>query len=187
MIEEHHVATPRQMEKYEKEIAGVLRDKFGIANQHAIPRLQKIVVNMGIGEAVENKKRLDAGAADIAAITGQKPVITKARKSIAGFKLRAGNPVGAKVTLRRDRMYEFLDRLVSIALPRIRDFRGLSPDSFDGHGNYSLGIDEQSVFPEVNVDKMEFVQGMDITIVISGDSDEQSRELLREFGIPFAS
>lgn len=187
MIEEEQVAIPRQMERYEKEIAGLLQEKFGIANRHAIPRLQKIVVNMGIGEAVENKNRLDAGAADIAAITGQKPVVTKARKSIAGFKLRAGNPIGVKVTLRRDRMYEFLDRLMSIALPRIRDFRGLRPDSFDGHGNYSLGIDEQSVFLEINVDKMEFVQGMDITIVVSGDSDEQSRELLREFGMPFAS
>ena len=150
------------------------------------PRLRKIVVNMGVGEALENKNRIDMAVADVGAITGQRPVVTKARKSIAGFKLRAGMPVGVKVTLRRDRMYEFLDRLISVALPRIRDFRGISPDSFDGHGNYSLGISEQSVFPEINVDKMEFVQGMDITFVISGDSDEQSRELLREFGMPFA-
>jgi large subunit ribosomal protein L5 len=181
------VTIPRQKQRYQEEIAVRLREKFGVTNVHATPRLQKIVLNMGIGEAVENKNRLDAGAADLASITGQKPVITKARKSIAGFKLRAGNPVGVKVTLRQDKMYEFLDRLISIALPRIRDFRGLSPNSFDGHGNYTLGIDEQNVFPEVNVDKMEFVQGMDITIVISGHSDEQSRELLREFGMPFAS
>jgi len=177
----------RQKERYDQEIAPRLRERFGIGNPAAVPRLQKIVVNMGIGEAVENKNRLDAGVADLSTITGQKPVITKARKSIAGFKLRAGNPVGVKVTLRREMMYEFLDRLINVALPRIRDFRGVSPDSFDGHGNYSMGIDEQSVFPEINVDKMEFVQGMDITIVISGDSDEQSRELLREFGMPFAT
>jgi len=177
----------RQKERYEKEIAPRLRERFGISNPAATPRLQKIVVNMGVGEAVENKSRLDAAVADLSAITGQRPVVTKARKSIAGFKLRAGNPVGVKVTLRREMMYEFLDRLINVALPRIRDFRGVSPDSFDGHGNYSLGIDEQSVFPEINVDKMEFVQGMDITIVISGDSDEQSRELLREFGMPFAA
>jgi len=180
------VTTPRQKERYDKEIAPRLRERFGITNPYATPRLRKIVVNMGIGEALENKNRLDAGIADLSAITGQKPAITRARKSIAGFKLRAGNPVGLKVTLRREMMYEFLDRLISIALPRIRDFRGVSPNSFDGHGNYSLGIDEQSVFLEVNVDKMEFVQGMDITIVISGNSDEQSLYLLREFGMPFA-
>jgi len=177
----------RLKERYEREIAPRLKEKFGITNRMAMPRLKKIVVNMGIGEALENRNRLEAAVADLAAITGQKPVITKAKKSIAGFKLRAGNPIGVKVTLRRERMYEFLDRLINLALPRIRDFRGLSPNSFDGHGNYSMGIDEQSVFPEINVDKMEFVQGMDITIVTTCDSDEQSRELLREFGMPFAS
>ncbi len=177
----------RLKERYETEIVSRLREQFGIANLLATPRLQKIVVNMGIGEALENKSRLGAAIGEIGEITGQKPMVTKARKSIAGFKLRAGNPIGVKVTLRRERMYEFLDRLINVALPRIRDFRGVSPNSFDGHGNYSLGIDEQSVFPEVNVDKMEFVQGMDVTIVISGHSDEQSRELLREFGMPFAS
>ena len=176
----------RLKEKYDKEIAPRLKERFKITNSQAIPRVRKIVLNMGIGKAIENKERLDAAVIDLAAIVGQKPVITKATKSIAGFKLREGMPIGVKVTLRRDRMYEFLDRLVSIALPRIRDFRGVSPDSFDGHGNYSIGITEQSVFPEVNVDKMQFVQGMDITFVISGNSDEQSRELLREFGLPFS-
>jgi len=176
----------RLNDRYVKEIAPRLRERFSITNPLATPRLRKIVVNMGVGEALENKNRIDMAVADVGAITGQRPVVTKARKSIAGFKLRAGMPVGVKVTLRRERMYEFLDRLISVALPRIRDFRGISPDSFDGHGNYSLGISEQSVFPEINVDKMEFVQGMDITFVISGDSDEQSRELLREFGMPFA-
>jgi len=176
----------RLNDRYVKEIAPRLRERFSRTNPIATPRLRKIVVNMGVGEALENKNRIDMAVADVGAITGQRPVVTKARKSIAGFKLRAGMPVGVKVTLRRDRMYEFLDRLISVALPRIRDFRGISPDSFDGHGNYSLGISEQSVFPEINVDKMEFVQGMDITFVISGDSDEQSRELLREFGMPFA-
>ncbi|HUS58040.1 MAG TPA: 50S ribosomal protein L5 [Planctomycetota bacterium] len=176
----------RLKEKYETEIVPRLRERFKITNPMAVPRLKKIVVNMGIGEALENKGRIDAAVGDISAITGQKPVVTLARQSIAGFKLRAGNPIGVKVTLRRAIMYEFLDRLVSIALPRIRDFRGVNPESFDGHGNYSLGISEQSVFPEVNVDKMEFVQGMDVTFVFSGKSDERSRELLREFGMPFA-
>ncbi|HUU70924.1 MAG TPA: 50S ribosomal protein L5 [Planctomycetota bacterium] len=175
----------RLKEKYEQEIAPKLKERFHITNPMAVPRLRKIVVNMGIGKALENKQRLETAVVDLTAIAGQKPVITKAKKSIAGFKLRAGNPIGVKVTVRRDRMYEFVDRLVNIALPRIRDFRGVSPDSFDGHGNYTIGISEQSVFPEVNVDKMEFVQGMDITFVISGNSNEQSRELLREFGMPF--
>jgi large subunit ribosomal protein L5 len=172
--------------RYDEEIASRLQERFGITNRMAVPRLQKIVVNMGIGEALEQKNRLDSASAELAAITGQQPVVTRARKSIAGFKLREGNPIGLKVTLRRERMYEFLDRLIHVALPRIRDFRGVSPDSFDGHGNYSIGIDEQIVFPEIDPDKMEFVQGMDITMVISGDSDEQSRELLREFGMPFS-
>ena len=176
----------RLKEKYETEIAGRLKERFNLTNPHQIPRLKKIVVNMGIGKALENKDRIEKAAADLASIVGQKPIVTLARQSIAGFKLRAGNPIGVKVTLRRAMMYEFLDRLVSIALPRIRDFRGISPEAFDGHGNYTLGISEQSVFPEVNVDKMEFVQGMDVTFVISGDSDERSRELLREFGMPFA-
>jgi len=175
----------RLKEKYEQEIVAKLKERFHLTNPMAMPRLRKIVLNMGIGKALENKQRLETGVVDLTAIAGQKPVITKARQSIAGFKLREGNPIGVKVTLRRERMYEFLDRLVNIALPRIRDFRGVSPNSFDGHGNYTIGISEQSVFPEVNVDKMEFVQGMDITFVISGDSNEQSRELLREFGMPF--
>ena len=183
---ENRLNMARLKEKYEKEIVGKLKERFSITNPMATPRLKKIVLNMGIGKAIENKERLDAAVIDLAAIAGQKPIITKATKSIAGFKLREGMPIGVKVTLRRERMYEFLDRLVSIALPRIRDFRGISPESFDGHGNYSLGITEQSVFPEVNVDKLQFVQGMDITFVISGNSDEQSRELLREFGMPFS-
>jgi len=186
MTEEKQRTMARLKQQYEQDIAGRLREKFQMANPMAVPRIKKIVVNMGVGKALENKSRLDAAAADIAAITGQRPVTTKARKSIAGFKLRAGNPIGVKVTLRRERMYEFLDRLINVALPRIRDFRGVPVDSFDGHGNYTMGISEQSVFPEIDVDKMEFVQGMDVTIVISGDSDEQSRELLREFGMPFA-
>jgi len=161
--------------------------KLGSTNLLAVPRLVKIVVNSGLGRALENKKIMDEAVKVISLITGQRPVQTLARKSVAGFKVREGTAVGCKVTLRGKRMYEFLDRLISIVIPRIRDFRGLSPNAFDGRGNYTLGISEQLVFPEINVDDMEFTVGMDITIVVSGGSDEASLELLREFGMPFRS
>ena len=175
----------RLKERYFKEIVPQLAEKLGSRNTMAVPRLTKIVVNMGVGLALENADRLEKAMSDLAIITGQKPVLRKATKSVAGFKLREGSPIGCKVTLRRERMFEFLDRLINVALPRIRDFRGLSARSFDGTGNYSLGISEQSVFPEVDVDKVEFVQGMDITIVTTAKSDDDCRELLAEFGMPF--
>ena len=175
----------RLLERYRNEIVPAMMEKFGYKNPLAAPRLQKIVVNSGLGRAQENRKVLDDALRDIALITGQRPVITKARKSVSGFKLRKGAAIGCKVTLRGRRMYEFLDRLINIALPRIRDFRGLSPNSFDGHGNYTLGIGEHTVFPEVDIDQVEFVIGMDITIVTTGKSDEESFELLRLMGMPF--
>jgi len=161
-------------------------EELGYKNALAVPRLEKIVVNMGVGKAQEEKKRLDDAARDLAMITGQRPVITKARRSVAAFKVRKGNPIGLKVTLRGPRMYEFLDRLISIAIPRIRDFRGLKPVSFDGRGNYTLGIDEQSVFPEVDLNHIEFAQGMDITVVTTARSDEEASRLLSLLGMPFA-
>jgi large subunit ribosomal protein L5 len=176
---------PRLQEKYQNEILPVLQERFGRTNRLSLPRLEKIVVNMGVGSAIQEKKHLEAAVDALAQITGQKPVITKARKAIAGFRLRAGMSIGCKVTLRRARMYEFLDRLVSLALPRVRDFRGVSPEAFDGHGNYSLGLTEQLVFPELNPDKFPRIQGMNISLVTTADNDDEARELLRLLGMPF--
>ncbi|MEX0938043.1 MAG: 50S ribosomal protein L5 [Pirellulales bacterium] len=177
--------TPRLQETYVNELAPALAKQLGCSNVHAIPRLEKIVVSMGVGSAATEKKHLDEAVDAMAHITGQKPLVTRARKSVAGFRLREGMPIGCKVTLRGTRMYEFLDRLISIALPRVRDFRGLNPDAFDRHGNYSLGLVEQLVFPELNPDKFTRVQGMNVTIVTSADKDDHARELLRGFGMPF--
>lgn len=177
--------TPRLLERFEKEVLPELAKKLGRKNQLSLPRLEKIVVNMGVGSAVLEKKNLEDAVAALTQITGQKPLVTKARKAISGFKLREGLAIGCKVTLRGARMWEFLDRLISLALPRVRDFRGLEPNSFDGQGNYSLGLSEQLVFPELNPDKFTRVQGMNVTIVISGKSNDESRELLRGLGLPF--
>jgi large subunit ribosomal protein L5 len=177
--------TPRLQTLYEEQIVSQLSQKLGRANRLSLPRLEKIVVSMGVGSAIADKKHMEEATSALAEITGQKPVRCKARKSIAAFRLRAGLDVGCKVTLRRSRMYEFLDRLISLALPRVRDFRGLNPDAFDGQGNYSLGLSEQLVFPELNPDKYTRVQGMNITICCSSDSNDESRELLRAFGMPF--
>ena len=176
---------PRLQEKYEKEVLPVLMEKLGRTNQLSLPRVQKIVVNMGVGSAATEKKHLEEAVDALTQITGQKPVVTKARISVAGFRLREGMNIGCKVTLRGARMYEFLDRLISLALPRVRDFRGLNPDAFDGRGNYSLGLVEQLVFPELNPDKYTRVQGMNVTIVTSTASNDDARELLRGFGMPF--
>jgi len=181
----------RLKERYEQQIVPELMERFGYRNPLAVPRLSKIVLNMGVGRTLENSARLDKCMDELAMITGQRPAVRKAKKSVAGFKygttsLRKGHPIGCKVTLRRERMYEFLDRLISVALPRVRDFRGLPEESFDGTGNYSLGLAEQMVFPEVDMDKVEFVQGMDVTIVTSAKTDEEGRELLAGFGMPFA-
>lgn len=176
---------PRLQERYKTELAPKLMEKFGFKNKLQAPRLSKIILNVGLGEAAQDKKLIDSVIDGIARIAGQKPVATKAKKAIAGFKIRKDSIVGCKVTLRRARMYEFMDRLVNIALPRIRDFRGLSPDSFDAHGNYSLGITEQGIFPEIDVDKITKVHGMDITIVTTAKNKEESFELLRLFGMPF--
>ncbi|MBI2900946.1 MAG: 50S ribosomal protein L5 [Planctomycetes bacterium] len=175
----------RILEKYRTEVAPALSESLGVKNRLALPRLDKIVVSMGVGSALENKNRLAAAAKDLATITGQKPVVCKARKSVASFKLRKGQEIGVKVTLRGSRAYEFLDRLVSIVIPRIRDFRGLSPKSFDEAGNYNLGISEQVVFPEINIDKLEFVQGMNVTIGVKARNPKDSFELLRRLGVPF--
>lgn len=175
----------RLLDQYKTNVVDELMKKFGYTNRLAVPRLQKITLNMGVGKATENKKRLEDAVRDLATIAGQKPLITRARKSVSAFKLREGNEIGCKVTLRGARMYEFLDRLISIALPRIRDFRGFSLTAFDGRGNYSLGLPEQTVFSEINIDKVEFVQGMDITFTFSGGNDDASRELLRLLGFPF--
>ena len=175
----------RQRERYKSEIIPAMRERFGYANVMAVPRLDKIVVNMGVGNAHDDKARLEQGQRDLPCITGQAPVVTKAKRSIAQFKIREGYPVGLKVTLRGRRMYEFLDRLISIAIPRLRDFRGLSTKSFDGRGNYSLGIGEQLVFPEVKVDDVQVVQGMDVCICTTARTDEEALELLRLFGMPF--
>jgi large subunit ribosomal protein L5 len=163
-----------------------MMDKFGYKNEMEIPKLDKIVINMGVGEAKENAKLLDAAVADLTAIAGQKPVITKAKNSIANFKIREGQGIGCKVTLRGERMYDFLDRLVNLALPRVRDFRGVNADSFDGRGNYALGIKEQIIFPEIEYDKVDKIRGMDIIVVTTAKTDEEARELLRFFGMPFA-
>ncbi len=176
---------PRLQERYNTELLPALAKQLDRENKHSLPRLQKIVVNMGVGSAVTEKKHIDEAVQAIAQITGQKPMVTRSRKAIAGFKLRENLPIGCKVTLRGARMFEFLDRLVSLALPRVRDFRGLDPNAFDGHGNYSLGLSEQLVFPELNPDKYTRVQGMNITFVVSTNSDHEGRELLRGFGMPF--
>jgi len=175
----------RLQERYQKEIVGQLKKKLGRDNIHSIPKLQKIVVNMGVGKAIAEKNRMEQAAEQLGQITGQRPQIPKSRIAVSGFKLREGMEIGCRVTLRGRRMYEFLDRLISIALPRIRDFRGVNPKSFDGHGNYSLGLTEQQVFPEIDPDKVTFVQGMDVTFVTSTDNDDEARELLRGFGMPF--
>lgn len=175
----------RLKERYQKEVAPALAKEFGITNPMATPRLEKIVVNMGLGEAIANAKILDTAADELAAIAGQKPVITRAKKSIAAFKLRQGMPIGAMVTLRGDRMYEFFDRFVSIALPRVRDFRGVSPKAFDGRGNYTLGIRDQLIFPEIDFNKVDRTRGMNISIVTTARTDEQARALLRALGMPF--
>jgi large subunit ribosomal protein L5 len=177
--------SPRLKTDYEERIVKAMTEKFGYKNRLEVPRLDKIVVNMGVGEATQDKKKVEAAAAEMEAIAGQKPVITKAKKSIAQFKLREGMPIGCKVTLRRDRMYEFLDRLVTVALPRVRDFRGLNPRSFDGRGNYAMGLKEQIVFPEINYDQIEKVRGMDIIVTTTAKTDEEARELLRLFNFPF--
>jgi large subunit ribosomal protein L5 len=177
--------TPRLKEKYENEILPSLQESLGRSNRLSLPKLEKIVVNMGVGSAIQEKKHLESAVDAMTQITGQKPVITKSRKAIAGFRLREDMPIGCKVTLRGERMYEFLDRLVALALPRVRDFRGVSNTAFDGRGNYSLGLTEQLVFPELNPDKFPRVQGMNITIVTSTDSDDEAREMLRQFGVPF--
>lgn len=176
---------PRLKEKYEKEIIAVLSDQLGIANRYALPRIEKITVNIGVGDATQNAKALDTCVAELAIITGQKPKITRAKKSIAGFKLRAGQAIGCMVTLRGDRMYEFLDRLLAVALPRIRDFRGLPLKSFDSRGNYTVGVTEQLIFPEIDYDQVDRVRGMDITITTTAHDDEGGRALLRAFGFPF--
>ena len=177
--------TPRLKADYDERIVKAMSEKFGYKNRFEVPRLEKIVINMGVGEATQDKKRVEAAAAEMEAIAGQKPVITKAKKSIAQFKLREGMPIGCKVTLRRERMYEFLDRLVTIALPRVRDFRGLNPKSFDGRGNYAMGLEEQIVFPEINYDQIDKVRGMDIIVTTTAKTDEEARELLRLFNFPF--
>jgi len=177
----------RLLEKYQKQVVPQLIKKFEYKNKLSLPKLQKIVVNMGVGRAVDNKKLIEEATKHLTIVTGQKPLVTVAKKAIAGFKLRKGQAIGCKVTLRGKRMFEFLDRLISIVLPRIRDFRGISPKAFDGRGNYTLGLTEQIVFPEISIDNVEFVQGMDITMVITGNSNEQSCELLKLLGMPFRS
>jgi large subunit ribosomal protein L5 len=175
----------RLQEKYSKELVVKLKEKLGRTNVLSLPRLQKIVVNMGVGKALQDKNRMEQAAENLTSICGQKCQITKARIAVSAFRLREGNEIGCRVTLRGRRMYEFLDRLVSVALPRIRDFRGVNPKSFDGNGNYTIGLTEQMVFPEIDPDKVNFTQGMDITFVTSTRSDDESRELLRLFGMPF--
>lgn len=175
----------RLKEKFNKEISPALVSKFNYKSVMEVPKLEKIVINMGVGDAVANAKSLDNAVEELALISGQKPVITKAKKSIAGFRLREGMPIGAKVTLRGERMYEFLDKLISVSLPRVRDFRGISKKSFDGRGNYTMGVKEQLIFPEIDYDKVSKVRGMDIVIVTTAKTDEEARELLTSFGMPF--
>ena len=176
---------PRLKRDYEDRIVKEMIEKFGYKNRLEVPRLDKIVINMGVGEATQDQKKVEQAAAEMEKIAGQKPVITKAKTSIAQFKLREGMPIGVKVTLRRERMYEFLDRLVTVALPRVRDFRGLNPRSFDGRGNYAMGLKEQIVFPEINYDRIEKVRGMDVIITTTAKTDDEGRELLRLFNFPF--
>jgi len=177
--------TPRFKERYKSEIVPALMERFSYTNVHQVPRLEKIVLNMGVGGATQDAKLLENAATDMSIISGQKPAITRAKKSIAGFKVRQGMPIGCKVTLRGDRMWEFADRLLSTALPRIRDFRGVSTTSFDGRGNYSLGVTEQLIFPEIDYDKVDKIRGMDITFVTTAKTDEECRALLEELGFPF--
>ncbi|QIN78088.1 50S ribosomal protein L5 [Rubrobacter marinus] len=175
----------RMKDKYREEVAPALKDRFNIENVMRIPKIEKVVVNMGVGEAVANSRAMDGAMEDLAKITGQKPQLRRARKSIAGFKIREGMPVGARVTLRGERMWEFLDRLISIALPRVRDFRGVSPTGFDGRGNYALGLREQLIFPEINYDEVDATRGLDVAVVTTAETDDEARELLRLLGMPF--
>ena len=177
--------TPRLKRDYDERIAKAMTEKFGYKNRMEVPRLDKIVINMGVGEATQDKKKVDVAAAEMELIAGQKPVITKAKTSIAQFKLREGMPIGVKVTLRRERMYEFLDRLITVALPRVRDFRGLNPKSFDGRGNYAMGLKEQIIFPEISYDRIDKVRGMDVIVTTTARTDDEARELLRLFNFPF--
>ena len=179
------MATPRLKEKYNNEVRDKLYKELELTNVNQVPRLEKIVVNMGVGRAAGDSKLLDGAIADLRVITGQQPMVTRAKKSIAGFHLREGQAIGAKVTLRGDRMWEFFDRLMSTALPRVRDFRGLNPKSFDGRGNYTMGLNEQLIFPEIEYDKVDKVRGMDIIFVTTANTDEEARELLAQFGMPF--
>ncbi len=175
----------RLHDHYNKSIVPALKKKLGRDNLMSLPKLQKIVLNMGVGKALQDKNRMEQAVDQLTQIAGQKAVVTKSKTAVSGFRLRQGNEIGCRVTLRGRRMYEFLDRLINVALPRIRDFRGINPKSFDGHGNYSMGVSEQMIFPEIDADKVTFTQGMDITIVTSTDSDDEARELLRAFGMPF--
>lgn len=181
------MATPRLKEKYQKEIVSALKEKFQYKSVMQVPRISKICINKGIGAAVADKKLVDVGIEELSTITGQKAVSTKSKKDISNFKLRANQPIGAKVTLRGDHMYEFLDRLMNVALPRVRDFKGVSDKGFDGRGNYTLGIKEQIIFPEISIDKVQKINGMDITFVTTANSDEESYELLKAFGMPFVT
>jgi large subunit ribosomal protein L5 len=176
----------RLKEVYEKEIVGALVKKFSYKNKLAAPKIEKVVVNMGLGEAKENTKVIENAVNDMSVITGQKPIVTKAKKSVAAFKLRAGMPIGCKVTLRGDKMYSFVDRLINVALPRVRDFRGVNPESFDGRGNYTMGLKEQLIFPEISFDKIDKIRGMDIVFVTTAKTDEEAKELLTLYGMPFA-
>jgi large subunit ribosomal protein L5 len=187
MAEASEAVEPRLRARYKGEISEKLMKRFGYTNPMQLPRLKTIVVNMGLGEAVGNPKLIDAAVSEMTAFVGQKPVVTRAKKSIATFKLREGMPIGVKVTLRRERMWEFLDRLVTLALPRVRDFRGVNPRGFDGAGNYTLGLKEQIVFPEIDFDKVEKIKGMNITFVTTADTDEEAKELLAALGMPFRS
>jgi large subunit ribosomal protein L5 len=184
---EADVANPRMKDVYEQQVRKQLTEKFGYKNTMEVPKITKIVVNMGVGEAAQDSKKIQLAAAEMAAITGQKPVLTKARKAIANFKLRENQPVGCKVTLRREHMYEFLDRLINIALPRVRDFRGVSGKSFDGRGNYALGLKEQFIFPEIDYDKVDTARGMDIIICTTAKTDEEAKALLAGFRMPFTN
>ena len=177
----------RLKEKFNNEVTKALMEKFGYRNVMEIPKIEKVVLNMGVGEAVGNPKMLDAAVADMTMIAGQRPVVTRAKKSIAAFKIREGMPIGAKVTLRGERMYQFLDKLFNVALPRVRDFRGVNPKSFDGRGNYTMGVKEQLIFPEMEYDKIDKIRGMDIIVVTTAKTDEEARELLRLMGMPFTA
>jgi large subunit ribosomal protein L5 len=175
----------RLKDRYREEVAPALKERFGIENPMRIPKLEKIIVNMGVGEAAQDSRRLESAMEDLARITGQKPQLRRARKSVAGFKIREGMPVGARATLRGERMWEFLDRLVSIALPRVRDFRGINPNAFDGRGNFALGVREQTIFPEVSYDSIDSMRGLDVAVVTTAETDEEAQELLRMLGMPF--